>query len=102
MKHVMIWLIGLYRKFISPLKPPCCRFTPTCSAYVIEAFKKRGFFVGFILTVWRILRCNPFCKGGYDPVPERGFRNPKADTAANEVRRENAPTEEKELTNEEN
>ncbi len=76
MKHVMIWLISLYRKFISPLKPPCCRFTPTCSAYALEAFKKRGFFVGFILTVWRILRCNPFSKGGYDPVPEKGFRNP--------------------------
>ena len=76
MKHLMIWLIRLYRKFISPLKPPCCRFTPTCSAYALEAFTKRGFFVGFILTVWRILRCNPFSKGGYDPVPERGFRNP--------------------------
>ena len=77
MKHVMIWLIRFYKKFISPLKPPCCRFTPTCSAYAIEAFQKRGFFVGFILMVWRLLRCNPFCKGGYDPVPEKGFRNPK-------------------------
>ena len=77
MKHVMIWLIGLYRKFISPIKPPCCRFTPTCSAYAIEAFKKRGFFVGLILTIGRILRCNPLFKGGYDPVPEKGFRNPK-------------------------
>ena len=76
MKHLMIWLVSLYRKFISPIKPPCCRFTPTCSAYAIEAFKKRGFFIGFILTVWRILRCNPFSKGGYDPVPERGLRNP--------------------------
>ena len=75
MKHIMIWLISLYRKYISPIKPPCCRFTPTCSAYALEAFSKRGFFVGFILTAWRILRCNPFCKGGYDPVPERGFRN---------------------------
>ena len=46
---------------------------PTCSAYAIEAFQKRGFFVGLILTVWRILRCNPFCAGGYDPVPEKGF-----------------------------
>ena len=82
MKHLMIWLIRLYRKFISPIKPPCCRFTPTCSSYAIEAFMKRGFFVGFILTVWRILRCNPFCKGGYDPVPEKGFRNPRpADNA---------------------
>ena len=70
MKHVMIWLIRLYQKFISPIKPSCCRFTPTCSAYAIEAFTKRGFFVGFGLTVWRILRCNPFSKGGYDPVPE--------------------------------
>ena len=77
MKHVMIWLISLYRKYISPLKSPCCRFTPSCSAYAIEAFTKRGFFVGLILTVWRILRCNPFCKGGYDPVPEKGLRNPK-------------------------
>ena len=75
MKHVMIALVKLYRKYISPAKPPCCRFTPTCSAYALEAFTKRGFFVGFILTSWRILRCNPFSKGGYDPVPERGFRN---------------------------
>ena len=75
MKHIMIWLISLYRKFISPLKPPCCRFTPTCSAYAIEAFQKRGFFAGLILTTWRILRCNPFGRGGYDPVPERGFKS---------------------------
>ena len=73
MKHVMIWLIRQYQRFISPLKPPTCRFTPTCSAYAIEAFTKRGFFVGFILTVGRILRCNPFCKAGYDPVPEEGL-----------------------------
>ena len=77
MKHVMIALVKLYRKLISPIKPPCCRFTPTCSAYAIEAFEKRGFFVGLILTVWRILRCNPFSRGGYDPVPERGLGNPK-------------------------
>ena len=78
MKYVFIWLIRLYQKFISPLKrSPTCRFTPTCSAYAIEAFQKRGFFVGSILTAWRLLRCNPFCKGGYDPVPEKGFRNPK-------------------------
>lgn len=69
----MIWLVRLYKKFISPILPPSCRFTPTCSAYAIEAFQKRGFFVGFILTVWRLLRCNPFCKAGYDPVPEKGI-----------------------------
>ena len=82
MKYVMIGLLKFYQKFISPIKPSCCRFTPTCSTYAIEAFRKRGFFVGFILTVWRILRCNPFCKGGYDPVPERGFRNPKVESRA--------------------
>ncbi len=79
MKHIMIALVKFYQRCISPIKPPCCRFTPTCSAYAIEAFTKRGFFVGLILTVWRLLRCNPFSKGGYDPVPERGFRNRKSD-----------------------
>lgn len=75
MKYVFIWLIRLYQKFISPLKrSPTCRFTPTCSAYAIEAFQKRGFFVGFFLMIWRILRCNPFCRGGYDPVPEKKDR----------------------------
>ena len=67
----MIWLIRLYQKFISPLSPGCCRFTPTCSQYGLEAFRKRGFFIGLILTVYRILRCNPFCAGGFDPVPPR-------------------------------
>ncbi|MCQ2385705.1 MAG: membrane protein insertion efficiency factor YidD [Clostridia bacterium] len=61
--------VKVYRTILSPLKPPCCRFTPTCSAYAVEAFQNRGFFVGLFLTVWRLLRCNPFFKGGYDPVP---------------------------------
>ncbi|MBP3396651.1 MAG: membrane protein insertion efficiency factor YidD [Clostridia bacterium] len=75
MKHLCIWLIRFYRRYLSPLKgKPSCRFVPTCSAYAIEAFQKRGFFVGMILTVWRILRCNPYCAGGYDPVPEKGLR----------------------------
>ncbi len=69
MKYVFIALIRFYQKFISPLKPSCCRFRPTCSQYALEAFRERGFFVGFGLSVWRICRCNPFVKGGYDPVP---------------------------------
>ena len=78
MKYLCIWLIRFYQKVLSPLKRnPTCRFTPTCSAYAIEAFQKRGFFVGFGLTVWRILRCNPFCAGGYDPVPEKRPRKGK-------------------------
>jgi len=53
------------------MKGPCCRFTPTCSQYAIEAFEEWGAVVGLGLTLWRIIRCNPFCKGGYDPVPKR-------------------------------
>ena len=71
MKKLLLWLIRFYRRNISPLRPPCCRFTPTCSAYAIEAIKKRGAFVGTLLSIWRILRCNQLCKGGYDPVPEK-------------------------------
>ena len=74
MKHIAIFFVKLYRKFISPLKPPCCRFTPTCSQYAVEAFTEWGFIRGLGLTLWRIIRCNPFCKGGYDPVPKRKRR----------------------------
>ncbi|MBQ9510613.1 MAG: membrane protein insertion efficiency factor YidD [Clostridia bacterium] len=74
MKYIAIWLVKFYRKFISPLKPPCCRFTPTCSQYAIEAFREWGFICGLGLTIWRVLRCNPYCKGGYDPVPECEYR----------------------------
>ena len=74
MKHLCILLIRFYRKFLSPLKRhSTCRFVPTCSAYALEAFQKRGFFVGLFLTVRRILRCNPYHPGGYDPVPEKGL-----------------------------
>lgn len=69
MKYLCMALIRFYRRFISPCKPATCRFTPTCSAYAYEAYEKRGFFVGTALTVRRLLRCNPFCRPGYDPVP---------------------------------
>ncbi len=76
MKYLCIALIKLYQKLLSPLKrKPTCRFSPTCSAYALEAFQKRGFLVGAILTVGRLFRCQPFCAGGYDPVPERGLKN---------------------------
>lgn len=86
---ILIRLIELYRKNISPLKIPCCRFTPTCSAYAIEAIQKRGAFVGTLLSIWRILRCNPLCKGGYDPVPEKKGKKKrlKLTTAARRLER---------------
>lgn len=64
--------IKLYGKFLSPLKPlPTCRFTPTCSRYAIDAVREWGIVIGTVLALWRIIRCNPFSKGGYDPVPLR-------------------------------
>ena len=66
---VLLLPIYFYRACISPLTPPSCRFTPTCSQYAIEAIEKYGVLKGGLLAVWRILRCNPFSKGGYDPVP---------------------------------
>ena len=70
MKNGMIFLINLYRKYISPLKrKPSCIYIPTCSQYAIEAVEKYGFLKGSFLAVKRILRCHPFAKGGYDPVP---------------------------------
>ncbi|MBO7198525.1 MAG: membrane protein insertion efficiency factor YidD [Alistipes sp.] len=72
-KHIsakpLIWLVRFYQVCISPLKPACCRFTPTCSQYAIEALRKHGPIKGLILTIWRILRCNPWGGSGYDPVP---------------------------------
>ena len=73
MKHICIWLIRVYQRWISPLKRrPTCRFTPSCSAYALQALEERGFFVGGLLSAARILRCQPLCPGGYDPVPARG------------------------------
>lgn len=70
--HPKQWLIGLirlYQRTISARTPPACRFSPTCSAYAIEALERFGVVLGTGLALWRILRCNPFCRGGYDPVP---------------------------------
>ncbi|WP_024614021.1 membrane protein insertion efficiency factor YidD [Clostridium sp. Ade.TY] len=68
MKKIILILIRFYRKNISPLKTPCCRYTPTCSQYAIEAVEKHGALKGGLMAIWRILRCNPLSKGGYDPV----------------------------------
>jgi putative membrane protein insertion efficiency factor len=69
LKYIFIYVIDFYQKFISPLKPSCCRFYPTCSQYAKEAIDKYGVVKGSYLAVKRILRCHPFNPGGYDPVP---------------------------------
>ena len=69
MKTLLLWLIKGYRRFISPLFPPTCRFHPTCSQYAIDAIVLYGTIRGSWLAINRILRCHPFHPGGYDPVP---------------------------------
>ena len=69
MKRARIALVKFYRVAISPHRPPCCNYIPTCSQYALEALEKYGALKGGWLAFKRILRCHPFCKGGYDPVP---------------------------------
>jgi len=81
MKKISKWIreaavfpILLYRKYISPLTGPHCKYYPTCSEYALTAIRKHGIIFGTALAIWRILRCNPWSKGGIDYVPERLFR----------------------------
>lgn len=68
MRKIFILAIKFYKKLISPILPPSCRFYPTCSEYSIQALEKYGVLIGGAKSIWRILRCNPFNKGGYDPI----------------------------------
>lgn len=68
MKKNLISLINFYKRYISPNTAPKCKYTPTCSQYAIDAINKYGAIRGTLKAIWRILRCNPFSKGGYDPV----------------------------------
>ncbi|XOQ43123.1 MAG: membrane protein insertion efficiency factor YidD [Clostridium sp.] len=74
MKRILLFLIRFYQKAISPYKKPCCKYYPTCSNYAVQAIERFGAFKGFFLALYRILRCNPFSRGGYDPVPEKHSR----------------------------
>ena len=70
---IPIMFIRFYQKFISPLTPPACRFHPSCSTYGLKAFQTHPIHKAIWLTCWRILRCNPFTPGGFDPVPPSGM-----------------------------
>lgn len=72
MRRLLVVLVDGYRRLISPLLPPLCRFQPSCSAYAREALLRHGAIKGTLLAAWRILRCNPLGKGGFDPVPAKG------------------------------
>ena len=80
MKLIILFLIGFYRKCISPLTPPKCKYYPTCSCYAYKAVERYGAVRGSALAVWRLLRCNPWSMGGIDPVPDKfTFRRQKTD-----------------------
>lgn len=74
LRAALLWAIRFYRAHISPRKAPCCRYVPTCSEYGLTAIERFGALRGGALTLWRILRCNPWSPGGYDPVPEKAGR----------------------------
>ena len=71
MKRLLLALIGAYRRWLSPALPRRCRYEPTCSSYAATSIRRFGALRGMLLAAWRLLRCNPFSHGGFDPVPER-------------------------------
>jgi len=79
LRAVAVALVRLYQRTLSRVLPPTCRFHPSCSAYMIEAIQRHGLLTGGVLGLWRILRCNPFCRGGDDPV-QRASQDGQPDT----------------------
>ena len=76
MRRLLVVLVDGYRRLVSPLLPPLCRFHPSCSAYARQALLRHGALKGTLLAAWRVLRCNPFGRGGFDPVPAKGRWRP--------------------------
>lgn len=74
MRRVLLALLRFYKADVSPLLPAACRYTPTCSEYAMSAVEQYGAFRGTLMGIRRVLSCNPFSRGGYDPVPTRGAR----------------------------
>ncbi len=68
-RRILVSALGAYKRFVSPLLPPACRFEPTCSEYAAEAVELHGVARGTALAIARLMRCHPFCRGGFDPVP---------------------------------
>lgn len=88
MKYIFLAIIKLYRLTLSKILPPCCRFTPTCSEYGITAIRRFGAIKGGYLTFWRIFRCNPFGKFGFDPVPDNFCLRPEKYTVSRKIPKE--------------
>jgi putative membrane protein insertion efficiency factor len=71
MKAALQVILKVYKRLVSPFLPPACRYVPTCSEYAAEAVARHGVFRGTMLACWRLLRCNPLARGGFDPVPKK-------------------------------
>lgn len=79
LENFILFILRIYKKYISPILPHACRYTPTCSEYMIQAIQVYGVWKGGYLGIKRLLRCHPFGKSGYDPVPKPKFKHTKAD-----------------------
>ena len=86
--YMALFFIRLYQYTVSPLIGPRCRFYPTCSNYAIEAIKRYGFVKGSCLAMWRLLRCHPGSKGGFDPVPDKCSTRHSCKNASQSTRHE--------------
>lgn len=86
MRRLLVLLVRLYQRTLARLLPPSCRFMPSCSQYMLEALELHGSLRGLGLGLWRILRCNPWCNGGYDPVPLSRDGTGRADRPAEGAR----------------
>jgi len=73
-RDALLWILRWYKRAVSPMLPPACRYTPTCSEYAMEAIERYGAVRGSLLALRRVLSCHPFARGGYDPVPQRSGR----------------------------
>lgn len=80
MKKFLIKAIRFYQKYISANTKPKCKYYPTCSQYAVEAIETHGALKGFFLSLWRVLRCNPFSRGGFDPVPEKNEKRKRGNS----------------------
>lgn len=81
MKYVLLGIVKLYRLTLSKILPPCCRYRPSCSEYAMTAIRRFGAVRGGYLMLWRLFRCNPYGRGGYDPVPDKFMLRPEKYTA---------------------
>ncbi|MEZ5212193.1 membrane protein insertion efficiency factor YidD [Gordonia sp. (in: high G+C Gram-positive bacteria)] len=97
-RKALIFVIELYRTWVSPTRMPTCRFEPTCSTYAVEALETHGFVWGSVLSTWRLLKCGPWHKPGYDPVPEKGAWRRRRDRDPMTSRSDSPPEGERALT----